>query len=458
MGSVSWSMEISYNKHPPASQILTYYNWNYPSMIAMIEYSGYGLQGTVTDASTGDPVAAVIMVNNYFPTYSDPTSGDYHKYVLDGIYSITVIANGYESQIADNIVVNNNSVTTANFQLIPQTNHYVYKFAASQIENNNHFDEGWTPGVIGPPDLINYSIGKGGWCVLDMQYPMLDDLGSDFIVYEGDITPEGYDCYVGETIDGPWITVGSGIGTTAFDLITTGLTEAQFIKIVDDNDGLPNIDNAGFDLDAVEIFNTTVPVELLSFNAKIQFDDVLLVWRTATELNNYGFQIERMKAEEGRSGKGWEKIMFVEGAGNSTKIIDYSFLDTNPPRQELNYRLKQIDLDGTSQYSKIIKISLKDIFPSEFKLSQNYPNPFNPQTEISYSIAEAGYVELIVFDPLGQEVEKLVQEYQNEGNYKVTFNTAAFTRSVSSRINSGVYFYQLKSGNFVDVKKMIIAK
>ena len=252
MGSISWSMEISYSKQPPASDIMMYYNRNYPSMIAMIEYSGYGLDGTITDINTGDSIAGVVFVNDYFPTYSDVTAGDYHKYVLPGTYSITVVANGYETQTIDNIVVTENNSTVTDFQLQPEEGQYVYRFAASRIPGNNDADEGNTPAVIGAPDNINYSIGVNGWCVLDMQYPVIDGPGSDFKVHEGDTSPEGFTCYAGETIDGPWISLGTGNGTTEFDIATSGLSETQFIKILDDGDGSANVDNAGFDLDAIE--------------------------------------------------------------------------------------------------------------------------------------------------------------------------------------------------------------
>ncbi|MCD4695970.1 MAG: T9SS type A sorting domain-containing protein, partial [Bacteroidales bacterium] len=251
-GSISWSMEISYSKHPPASQIMMYYNRNYPSMIAMIEYSGYGLEGTVTDSNSGNPVTAAVFINDYFPTYTDTDAGDYHKYVLPGTYSITIVANGYQTQTIDGVVVTSNSSTATDFQLQPEEGHYVYKFSASRIPGNNFADEGWTPAVIGEPDDINYSIGKNGWCVLDMQYPVIDGPGPDFIVYEGDSGPEGYTCYVGETIDGPWISLGEGNGTTEFDIINSGLPETQFIKLTDDGDGNANTNNAGFDLDAIE--------------------------------------------------------------------------------------------------------------------------------------------------------------------------------------------------------------
>ncbi|MBC8487124.1 MAG: hypothetical protein H8D45_13935, partial [Bacteroidetes bacterium] len=264
-GSISWSMEISYSKHPPASQIMMYYNYNYPSMITMIEYSGYGLEGTVTDVNTGDPVTAVVFINDYFPTYTDPTCGDYHKYVLPGTYSITIVANGYEPQTIDNIVVTANSTTSTDFQLLPEDKQYVFKLSASQIPDNNNADEGNTPAVIGAPDNINYSIGKNGWCVLDMQYPVIDGPGPDIIVYEGDATPEGYTCYVGETIDGPWLSLGTGSGTTDFDIALSGLPEAQYIKIVDDGDGSASVADAGFDLDAIEALEPASGVYLAMY-------------------------------------------------------------------------------------------------------------------------------------------------------------------------------------------------
>jgi len=297
MGSVSWSIEISNSKQPPVTQIMQYYNWNYPSMIAMIEYSGYGIEGTVTDAVSNSPIPAVIFVNNYYPSYTDPVIGDYHKYVLPGSYSITVWANGYQSQSVNNVLVTANSSTTINFQLIPEPGHYVYKFSASQIPDNNFSDEGLTPAVIGKPDDINYSIGKGGWCVLDMQYPFANVSGADFIVHEGDTSPEGYFCYVGSSIDGPWYLVGSGNSTTSFDISSSGLQEAQFIKIVDDGDGVAIQANAGFDLDAIEAIDI-VPVELVSFTAENVLNDVILKWQTATETNNRGFEVERSQKSE----------------------------------------------------------------------------------------------------------------------------------------------------------------
>ncbi len=251
-GAISWSMEISYSKHPPTSQIQTYYQYNVPAMLAMIEFAGYGLEGIVTDVNTGDPVTAAVFINDYFPTYTDPVAGDYHKYVLPGTYDITIVANGYETQTITGVTVTSNSSTDADFQLTPQDGQFVYRICSSQIPDNNTADEGDTPGVIGAPDDRNYSIGKDGWIVLDMQLPIIDGPGNDIIIYEGDTSAEGYTCFASETIDGPWQSLGTGNGTTEFDLANGGLIDAQFVKIVDDGDGSQTAPDAGFDLDAIE--------------------------------------------------------------------------------------------------------------------------------------------------------------------------------------------------------------
>ncbi len=447
MSSISWSMEISNSKHPPTSQIIQYYNWNYPSMLAMIEYAGYGLEGIVTDATTNAPITATVFVNNYYPTYTDPTAGDYHKYVLPGTYSITVVANGYQSQTINNVVVTANNSTVTNFQLQPGGGQYVYRFSASQIPNNNSSDEGLTPAVLGPPDDINYSIGKNGWCVLDMQYPIPDGTGSDFTVYEGDTSPEGYYCYVGQTIDGPWILLGLGNGTTQFDLSSSGLTQAQFIKILDDGDGTAITANAGFDLDAIKAIDV-VPVELISFTAESVNDEVLLKWQTATETNNSGFEIERTQMSTVKSQAEWMRISFIEGKGTTTERTDYSYNDKmNKPGTYL-YRLKQIDFDGSFNYSPEVEAEITG--PKDFALSQNYPNPFNPATTIKFSLPKQADVKLIVYNMVGQVVAELINQTMEEGYHEVQFDAGDYA--------SGVYYYRLKTSEFTSVKKMLLLK
>ncbi len=88
--------------------------------------------------------------------------------------------------------------------------------------------------------------------------------------------------------------------------------------------------------------------------------------------------------------------------------------------------------------------------PNDFKLSQNYPNPFNPSTTISFSIPKEEFISLKVFNSLGEEVSNLINEVKPAGNYSVSFG--------ASKLASGIYFYQIKAGNFVETKKMILLK
>lgn len=258
-GSVSWSMEISMSKQPPANQIGMYYNYNVPSMLAMIEYSGYGIQGLVTDAETGEPVAATVFVDDFYPTHTDPVVGDYHKYILGGTYSVTIKANGYEQVTINDVTIESDaSVTTLDVQLNPKEGQYIQSLALAEIPGNNFDDEAYTPAIIGAPDGVYYSLGKNGFVHFDMGSPVYDKSGMDMIVYEGDDTPEGYNLYAGESIDGPWHYMGTGTGTTSFDLNATGLINARYFKIKDDGDGNSGGDNAGFDLDGVAVPNAPV--------------------------------------------------------------------------------------------------------------------------------------------------------------------------------------------------------
>ena len=189
--------------------------------------------------------------------------------------------------------------------------------------------------------------------------------------------------------------------------------------------------------------NIPLPVELSSFTAKIINDKVELNWLTMTEVDNYGFDIERKvnKSE-------WQKIGFVEGHGNSNSPNSYSFVDNHlTGGSEFRYRLKQIDTNGNYEFSEIVEI---EYLPQNFVLYQNYPNPFNPSTKIRYSIPQSSNVIIKVFDILGNEIETLVNEEKPAGNYEVEFD--------ASGLSSGMYLYKLQAGNFVETKKMILLK
>lgn len=188
---------------------------------------------------------------------------------------------------------------------------------------------------------------------------------------------------------------------------------------------------------------TYVPVELNSFTANIDMNNVLLSWSTSSELNNRGFEIERSTDKTV-----WRIIGFLKGAGTTTETNYYSFTDYELSLGEYFFRLKQIDFDGSFDYSYIIEVEVET--PNEFLLSQNYPNPFNPTTTIKFSIPETGLVTLKIYDILGKEVAALVNEKKSAGNYSVNFN--------AGHLASGIYIYRLTSGHFTSSKKLILLK
>jgi hypothetical protein len=186
-----------------------------------------------------------------------------------------------------------------------------------------------------------------------------------------------------------------------------------------------------------------VPVELISFTASSAINNVVLNWITATEINNLGFNIER-RTENST----FETIGFVSGAGSTTEQRNYSFIDENLASGNYYYRLKQVDFDGSFEYSNQVEVEV--IAPSVYSLEQNYPNPFNPSTNINFNIAEAGMVKLSVYNLLGQEVVLLVNEFKEAGMHSIVLDASSLT--------SGVYFYKLESGQFSQTRKMILNK
>jgi hypothetical protein len=251
-GSIGWTMEISLDKQPAPSEIQYYYEINEPAMIAMIEHAGFGLRGLVTDAVTGEAVAATIFVDDYFPCYTDPVNGDYYKYLLDGTYQVEARANGYQS-MTQTAIISGGNFTALNFALQPEYGHYAYRVIACHAPYDNFADEAHTPASLGAADGERYSLGKWGWIVLDMQQVIMDGPGEEILVVEGDSDPEGYSCYASLSMDGPWTLLSNATGTSEFDFSTAGLNEARYIRIVDDGEGPLTGNDAGFDLDAVEV-------------------------------------------------------------------------------------------------------------------------------------------------------------------------------------------------------------
>jgi pectin methylesterase-like acyl-CoA thioesterase len=191
-----------------------------------------------------------------------------------------------------------------------------------------------------------------------------------------------------------------------------------------------------------------LPVELASFTAASKGLIAQLHWSTATESNNYGFEIERRVAGNAAN---WQKVGFVAGAGTSANPHEYRYEDKNITAGRFMYRLKQIDNNGLFKYSASVEIELGNNVPRVLALGQNYPNPFNPTTTIEFTLAEDSKVSLKVFDILGREVKMLVNEnLKADIVHQVPFNASA--------LSSGLYFYRLDAGNKSLVKKLMLLK
>jgi|WetSurMetagenome_2_1015567.scaffolds.fasta_scaffold04751_2 photosystem II stability/assembly factor-like uncharacterized protein len=185
-----------------------------------------------------------------------------------------------------------------------------------------------------------------------------------------------------------------------------------------------------------------IPVELSSFKAIVNQSKVNLNWRTETELNNLGFEIERY------SNSNWQKIGFVEGHGNSVLTQAYFFVDNYPHgANKFSYRLKQIDNNGSYKYSNVVEVSL---IPDDYALYQNYPNPFNPTTKIRFQIPYESKVVIKIYNVLGAEVKEILNEPKEAGIFEVEFN--------ADELSSGTYIYKIIADNFVQTKKMILLK
>ena len=187
-----------------------------------------------------------------------------------------------------------------------------------------------------------------------------------------------------------------------------------------------------------------LPVELVTFSARISDSRVILNWSTATEVSNYGFEVQRSVQTNN-----WEALGFVEGHGNSNSPKEYSFTD-----REVNssgvyyYRLKQIDNDGAYQFSNQVEVNFEA--PNRLELNQNYPNPFNPSTTISFNLPESGVVTLRVYNLIGEVIKTLIEGFMEAGIHTFSFNAEGYP--------SGMYLYSLSTNGFTETKKMLFMK
>jgi hypothetical protein len=212
--------------------------------------------------------------------------------------------------------------------------------------------------------------------------------------------------------------------------------------------GVTDITNASF-YDSPS--DNPLPVELVSFTGAAQGRTINLAWATKTEINNSGFDVERQAASTTPSTTStWAKVGSVTGKGTTNAPQNYSFSDVVKAAGSYNYRLKQIDRNGSFTYSSEVAVKAT-LSPEDYKLSQNYPNPFNPSTKFNFAVKSTEHVAIKVYNSIGQEVASLFDGVVPADQIQeVTFD--------GSRLASGIYFYVLRATDRVEVKKMLMMK
>jgi len=258
------------------------------------------------------------------------------------------------------------------------------------------------------------------------------------------------------------------IAINTSDVIYAGTTNGIYTSTdngshwVSNNSGLTNTDirSIAFDPSSTNVFAgayksdgtggiwqsvATLPVELTTFTVSKSGNTAFLKWNTATEMNNYGFGVEKRDAGKAE----WNKIGFIKGNGTSNAPHQYSFIDKEPAKGKYAYRLRQIDNDGSFKYSKSVELE-NNSTPTSFSLAQNFPNPFNPSTMISFDLPLNSFVSLKVYDMIGREVETILSEGMSAGSYSRQWN--------AMNVPSGVYFYRLQAGSFIETKKLVLLR
>ncbi len=198
----------------------------------------------------------------------------------------------------------------------------------------------------------------------------------------------------------------------------------------------------------------TLPVELIYFYASVQPESVLLKWGTATEVNNFGFEIERAY----NTTANWETIDFVLGSGTSNIPINYEYPDTTVLRTGIvYYRLKQVDIIGDFEYSDTISVNFLSAIilertdaPQEFLISNNFPNPFNPATKINFQIPIQQSLKINLYDINGKLVKEIAAQEFLPGSYQLFLDFTDYS--------SGIYFVRFEVQKNVVTKQITFVK
>ncbi|MBN1997656.1 DUF362 domain-containing protein [candidate division KSB1 bacterium] len=198
-------------------------------------------------------------------------------------------------------------------------------------------------------------------------------------------------------------------------------------------------------------FQTTVyslPVELMAFSAQVDEINVVLTWHTVSETNNSHFIVQR-----GRDGRYFNDAGIVKGHGTTIAEQDYRFMDRVESTGDYFYRLKQVDLSGTFEYSDVLKVTI--LPPQNFVLQQNYPNPFNPETKIRFEMPARENISLSIYSIDGRFLRTLYSGVQEAGSHTLVWDGKT---DDGIPLSSGIYICVLQSENQREFIKMSLVR
>jgi hypothetical protein len=260
-GALGLAIELCSPHVPDTTQIDTICRANLTANIEMLKRIAWGVRGRVFDSITNEPIKAIVELQPpYSPIYTD-SCGYFFRYAHAGTYSLRVYANGYKEKIINNVVVPQDSYIYVEIPLMRDTTQpiFAYKNVVAIINDEPNYLNLTLPSfVLGKRDNKRLSLGVKGWAIYDMQFPIINGPGSDFMVIEDTLDPEGCSVYVSNNWNGPWYFCGVDTGTSYFDLSRAGLSYCRYIKIIDQGYGV-NGPTGGYDLDAVEAITANLP-------------------------------------------------------------------------------------------------------------------------------------------------------------------------------------------------------
>lgn len=414
------------------------------SQILLEENFDYGnTTDLLVNVSNGNWTRWAGSSNDFF--YS-PSSLNYTGYLNSGIGGSAIIDAGNNDDVTRSFISQTSGTIYCSFlvmatQVTTTTNNYNIHFGTSTSQSAKvYFKKGSQSG--------KYIIGLSKTSDIPVFTNTEYDIGTTYlIVISYKLNPGSKNDVAKLWINPPLDAIEPQADLIKSDSTTNDVTMVSSISLRQETSTLI--------IDGIRVSTSwsqsPLPVELVSFNAIPFGSKIHLTWSTATEVNNYGFELLRLNKTS--ADNQWNKVAFIPGNGNSNSPKFYSYIDEPTGGYEFLYKLKQIDYDGSFEYSNNIYVKLD--LPSQIKLYQNFPNPFNPITKIKYSIPDnvnhtSTKIVIKIFDVLGKEIKTLANDFYYPGNYEIEFD--------GSNLSAGIYYIVLMTDNQKFINKCLLIK